>query len=378
VQPSGVKSYVVVLGRGQRRTIGSANIITLEQAKTTARAWLSGRDEGKLPPAARGKKKPATLAEFLERKYEPWAVAHKKSGAATVANIRAQFGDLLSRNLDQITAWQIERFKSDRLKAGIAPATVNRDLVRIRSVLNRAVEWGAIEANPLTTVKRLKGADDGRIRFLSPDEEARLRDALQARETARRERRDSGNEWAEERGHQGRPVWPDDAYTDHLSPLVLVAMNTGLRRGELFSLRWSDVDLCAKRISLRAATTKSQRVRHVPLNTEAMATLKRWKSSADGEGDGYVFPGPGGGRMTNVNKSWAALIEAAKIVDFRFHDLRHHFASRLVQAGVDLYVVKELLGHGDFAMTQRYAHLAPEHKAAAVERIVSPKAAGSG
>ena len=74
--------------------------------------------------------------------------------------------------------------------------------------------------------------------------------------------------------------------------------------------------------------------------------------------------------MTNINKSWAALMELAALDNFRFHDLRHHFASRLVMAGVDLYTVKELLGHSDFEMTQRYAHLAPEHKAAAVEKLV--------
>jgi site-specific recombinase XerD len=76
--------------------------------------------------------------------------------------------------------------------------------------------------------------------------------------------------------------------------------------------------------------------------------------------------------MTNINKSWASLLAAAKLENFRFHDCRHHFASRLVMAGVDLYTVKELLGHSDFAMTQRYAHLAPEHKAAAVAKLVTP------
>ena len=97
---------------------------------------------------------------------------------------------------------------------------------------------------------------------------------------------------------------------------------------------------------------------------------QRWRKQ--GGGSGLVFPGAGGGRMTNINKSWAGLVKDAALTDFRFHDCRHHFASRLVMAGVDLYTVKELLGHSDFAMTQRYAHLSPGHKAAAVEKLIRP------
>lgn len=367
VQPSGVKSYVVEFGRGLRRTIGSAALLTLEQAKVTARQWLADKDSGKLPKAARGKHRPLTLGEFVEKHYRPWVEAERKAGKATISNLAAQFADSFYRKqLGDITAWQLDKFKTARIKAGIAPATINRDLDRIRSVLSKAIEWGKLDTHPMRTVRRLKGADENRVRFLDAAEEKRLRAALARRELARRERRLSGNTWAGARGYEGRPLWTRDAFTDHLMPLVLLALNTGLRRGELFGLTWADVDLCNKVVTVRAATSKAQRTRRVALNVEALDVLKRW--NLQGAGEGLVFPGVAG-RMTNINRSWAALCADARLDDFRFHDCRHHFASKLVMAGADLYTVKELLGHSDFAMTQRYAHLAPEHKAAAVARL---------
>lgn len=369
VQPSGVKSYIVEFGRGIRRTIGSAAVLTLEQARITARQWVAEHDSGKLPPAARGKHKPMTLGEFIEDKYAPWVTSERKAGAATLAALKAQFErDFYSKSLSAITVELVDKFKADRLRAGIRPATVNRDLVRIRAVLSKAVEWGSLDKHPLAGVKRAKSDDEARVRYLTADEENALRDALAKREAKRKEQRASGNVWSLERKRPVRPQWTEEEFTDHVAPLVLIAINTGLRRGELFGLTWTDVDLPQRVLTLRAATTKAQRPRRVPLNSEAHSVLTQWRKQCDGEG--LVFPGDDGARMTNINKAWAALTKGAKLDNFRFHDLRHSFASRLVMAGADLYVVKELLGHQDFGMTQRYAHLAPEHKAAAVALLV--------
>jgi len=375
VQPSGVKSFVMAFDRVRRRTIGNAAVLTLEQARVTARQWLADKDSGKLPAAARGKSRPLTLGEFIEKHYAPWVEAERKAGAATLSNLKAQFEFLYNKPMAAITAWQLDKFKTARLKAGVAPATVNRDLDRIRSVLSKAVEWKRLETHPLSTVKRVKGGDSSRVRFLTAAEEKRLRDALAEREAEAPKHRASGNAWAQARGHAPRPMWPANAYTDHLMPMVLLALNTGLRRGELFGLRWSDVDLCNKVLTVRAETSKGQRARHVALNSEACEVLKRWKGQ--GEREGLVFPGRGGAPMTNINKSWAALCEAARLENFRFHDCRHHFASKLAMAGIDLYTIKELLGHQDFTMTQRYAHLAAEHKVNAVQTLVSRNKAQS-
>ena len=373
VQPSGIKSFIVQYGRGKRVTLKRRPPeLTILAARKRARAILNDADEHGTPEAAKPKAKAATFKDFIDKHYAPWVEAERKAGKATVANIRAQFSEFDDKPLTAITAWSIEKFKARRIKASTSPVTVGRDLDRIRAALNKAVEWKMLDANPISGVKRPKVEDESRVRFLDGDEEQRLRTALTEREQDRRKRRASGNAHAAARGRETRPQWGDDEYTDHLAPLVLLAMNTGLRRGELLGLAWEAVDRQAKRLKVTARTAKSARVRYIPLNTEAAALVERVHKHAARE-SGLVFAGAKGSAMTHVKRSWGSLVEAADLKNFHFHDCRHHFASKLVMAGVDLYAIKELLGHSDFAMTQRYAHLSDEHKAAAVERRVAAR-----
>jgi integrase len=357
VQPSGVKTFYVELTRGVRIKLGRYPVLTVEGARTQAKAKIGVFATTGERPAA--KSRVATFGEFLSERYEPWMLAERKTGARTIATIRAQYADLLKKPLADVSAWAIEKHKVARLKAGINPATVNRDLVRIKAALSKAVEWRMLPDNPLRSVKRAKGEDNSRIRFLSPAEEKALRKALETREQVARQRRASAEEWRAERGREAFP--PFGAYIDHLQPLILIALNTGMRRGELTSITWQDVDFRAKQVTVRAGYAKSGKARHIQLNSEAMAVLKRWKGR---DAKGRVFA------IASPKTAWAGLMAAAKIEGFRFHDLRHTFASKLVMAGVDLNTVRELLGHGDIKMTLRYAHLAPEHKAAAVEMLV--------
>jgi integrase len=144
--------------------------------------------------------------------------------------------------------------------------------------------------------------------------------------------------------------------------MVLLSLNTGLRRGELTSITRGDVDLRAKVVAICGGYSKAGRARHIQLNSEAIEVLKRYKKQHSGEG--RIFT------VHSVKKAWGELLTKAKISGFRWHDLRHSFASRLVMKGVDLNTVRELLGHSSLTMTLRYAHLVPEHKAAAVEKLV--------
>lgn len=373
----GVKSWNVQWRQSSSRSLGKWPGVTVEMARKRAVAVLNETHEHGKPLAVieaekEAKDRPITLSAFVTEHYAPWVRSHQKNGEATVAALKAVFEEnLYGRDLRQVSAFDVERVKAARLKAGRKPATVNRDLDRIRSVFSRAVDWAFLPSHPMRTVKRAKGADNSRVRYLTAEEEARLREALTAREGERRERRASGNKWRARRGYgEEHPVWAADAFTDHLMPLVLLAMNTGMRRGELFGIAWDNVNLPRALLTIPAGIAKSRRARHIPLNAEAVDVLARWKAQHGGhKAKGLVFPSAEGGRMNNVNKSWAAVTTAAELPDFRFHDLRHHFASKLVMAGVDLNTVRELLGHADIAMTLRYAHLAPDKLADAVARL---------
>jgi integrase len=373
VQPSNIKSGIAVYGRGKRVTheLHFPSLTPPAHRAWVRKALSEAMDHG-APLDAKPKGKAGdvkTLEDFLTMRYTE-VIEDRKAKDATLAAIRAVFKDLLDKPLAAITSWHMAQFKARRKKAGIAPATINRDLDRIRAALNSAVKLKLLASNPVVGVDRLK-VENERVRYLLADEEKRLRKALIERDTERRQQRASGNAWAKVRGYNARHAWTKDEYTDHLAPLVLVAINTGLRRGELFGLTWGRVNLERAQLEVAASTAKTGKVRHVPLNAEALDVLTRWKRQ--GSGEGLVFPGGEATRLTNINKAWASLVQAAEIEDFHFHDLRHHFASRLMMTGADLYTVSKLLGHSDPNMTQRYAHLSPEHNAAAVAKLMAKR-----
>ena len=309
----------------------------------------------------------STLGAFLESHYEPWASTHLKTATFQLARIKADFASWMDKPMSDLNTWLIEGWRKRQLEARRQPVTINRNLQRLQGVLSKAVEWKVLERHPFAGLKPLKADHTGRVRYLSAEEEARLREALLEREESLRQARIRFNEWRTARGRSMLPLHTGE-YVDHLRPIVLLALNTGLRRSELFHLRWKDVDLTAKLLSVDGATAKNGQTRRLPLNTEALATLEAWRIQAS-DAEPRVFPGVGGQRLKRVDRAWRGLRERAALEGFRFHDLRHHFASRLVQSGVDLNTVRELLGHADITMVLRYAHLSPERLATAVEKV---------
>jgi integrase len=149
---------------------------------------------------------------------------------------------------------------------------------------------------------------------------------------------------------------------DYLLPIVTVALNTGMRRGELFRLKWHDIDI--RRDVIHLYKTKNGEARDIPMNEVVKATLIKVRKHPISP---YVFCREDGKPYYNLRKSFFTALKKSDIVDFRFHDLRHTFASQLVMSGVDLNTVRELLGHKSLAMTLRYAHLSPNHKKRAVD-----------
>ncbi len=379
VQPSGRITFYFTYrasdGRRQRSRIGSYPTVTVpfarEKAERLAAEIVLGANPQQVKKAERDRRlraKHETLEGFIAHKYKDWALSHQRRGQETLNLLRRSFLPLYPKYLKDVTAWDIQKWRTEKSKAGLAPSTINRAVTTLKAVLNKALEWGVIEINPLQTIKPLKLDSKGIVRFLSDKEEARLRVALDERQREMVDSRKSGNAWRKTRGRDGLPEL-NSQFVDYLKPLVLLAANTGLRRGELFSLKWENISFERKNLVVIGNTAKSGHTRHVPLNSEAVALLLGWRDSVCSE---YVFPSPVTNRkLETIKKAWTQLRLRAGVENFRFHDLRHTFASKLVMAGVDLYTVKELMGHSTIQMTERYAHLAPEHTATAVERLVA-------
>ena len=364
VQPSGARTFYVQLARGLRRRIGPAGTFTLKQAEERAKKII-------LDPAAFEKRTGAglTLGDYLEHHYEDHALAKLKNGATQVARLKSIWKAMLNKRMADITAAEVDRFRNKRIIAGLAPATVNRDVSVLSGVLSHWAEHNAGAKNPLLELTRLDVADDETIRYLTLEEDRRLRKALADRDRRNAKARRRGNQWRATRDYESRPEI--EGYSDHLTPMALLTLNTGMRQGELFSLAWESVDLRMKTISVLASHSKGNSTRTIPLNAEAQAILASIRPAG---AKGLVFRSPvTGERFTNVKKAWAEVTKAANVPDLRWHDLRHDFASQLVMRGVPLFTVQKLLGHKSPQMTQRYAKLAPGTLADAVNLLGGTK-----
>lgn len=240
------------------------------------------------------------------------------------------------RTLDEITAGEVEKIRTERIQAkkAVTPATVNREVAFLKHIYNLALRDGKTERNPLAKLRLLR-EPSGRVRYLSDDEESRLLKALA---------------------------------TDEHRQRVSVLLNTGLRKSEFLGLRWRDVDLKAG--VLTVPRSKNGEARHVPVNAIVREILMRLPRPLDRAA--LVFPNGEGKRdLRWAEKAFPEAISAAKIEDFRLHDTRHTFASRLAMEGVDLLAIKALGGWKTLSMVQRYAHLSPGHQRTAIERLVT-------
>ncbi len=232
-------------------------------------------------------------------------------------------------NKQKVVKFLAERMEEKRL----SPATRNRHLAHLSSMFNKGKEWGLVTDNPAQGIKPLR-ENGARTRFLDRGEIQRLLDV--ASQTFR--------------------------------PILIIALHTGMRKGEILKLRWSEVDFNNSIITIQES--KSGKKRMLPMDATVCETLKvllsRFKK-------GYVFPSPvGEGKpLYDCRKQFSNAVKQAGIHNFRFHDLRHTFASHLVMNAVDIKTVQELLGHATLTMTMRYTHLAPDHRMRAIKTLDS-------
>ena len=344
--------------------IGDASIITSTDARATAQKLLAemvtkGTD---IQQERKEMRSAPTLADMID--------AYESSGRSKFNADMCRRFPFCEKRITEITRLMVEQWRvKERQATGVKFATINRRINTLKSVLNFAVQCGVLERSPLEKFGELKTVDsDTKIRYLTDDERKRLMEALDRRDKHKLETLQRGYKAALRRN----PNTPNPmkwTYGSYMKPLILLALNTGMRRGALFSLRWEDVDFERGVIYLRADSAKNKKSAILPMNKTVRGVLSAWYAQRD-ENNPLVFPSPQTHeKMRCIEAPFARLLNEAHITHFRFHDLRHDFASQLVMKGVDLNTVRELLTHADIKQTLRYAHLAPNAKAKAVKKL---------
>jgi len=336
-----------------------------EQAEAIIRTDLFRQVYG---PAEETEKKDSLFEQFVVDHFLPYSEANKKSfyDDVIVCRILVQF--FKGRTMRSITPALVEEFKRKRLATPLKrqkdrvakhwtpdmtsqgakrkrskepekpprprkPATVNREMCVLSKIFSLAVDAEVLDDNPCRRVKQLRMANQ-RVRYLSHREEEELFEALNEAE------------------------WVKD--------IVVMAINTGMRRGEIFDLKWFDVDF--NRLMVHIRQSKSGRPRTIPLNATVQSLLEGLPKTSE-----YAFPSPKtGGRVNDVGRQFERAVTKAGLVDFHFHDLRHTAATRMADAGADPFTLAAILGHSDIRMTARYTHATDEAKRRAVEKLDRP------
>lgn len=270
------------------------------------------------------------VAEYLRYKEDGGKRSLKEDRRILHARIVPAFGaELPIRKLTGAAIAQYERGRVGQVSA----YTVANELTVLRHMLRLAKRWGYVDQVPDVDMPR---KPEARQRYLEVDELGRLLDAC------RRSR------------------------NPYLAAIVTVAVNTGMRKGEILGLTWERVDLSTSRITLYQ--TKSGKPRGVPMNRAVYDALVALQPTAAGRA-GLMFARSTDRAWGQIRTAFSTALDRAGIKAFRFHDLRHTAASHMVMRGASLKDVQEILGHSDYKMTQRYAHLSPSHLRAAVDRL---------
>ncbi len=282
----------------------------------------------------------------LSEKYKQWIQGRHRSANSKgyrIEQLVDHFGDIPLRRFDTLIVEQYqtdllnkERYiKTKKETKKYQPASINKNISLLKAMFKKAVDWSMVEEDVLKRVRRCKQLQENnrRLRYLSKQECKELLNSCES----------------------------------HLRPIVVTALNTGMRKGEILKLKWDNVDL--KHGFILLDNTKNGERREIPINDTLRSTLMSIPRRLDVP---FVFYDLKSSKCyKDVKRSFASAVKRVKIHDFKFHDLRHTFASHLIMAGVDITTVRELLGHKDIKMTLRYAHLAPSHKVKAVDLLDS-------
>jgi len=277
-----------------------------------------------------------TFAEFFKKHYYPYCEG-RNVRPKTKLYIFNSLPDWFKKlKIKHIGLKEVEKLQSEVIKKQLKPSSVNKITGLIKHCFTKLEDWEIIPEAQLRAIRKAKNLrTTSRLRYLTDEEIERL---LQACDS-------------------------------HIYPIVLTALHTGMRRGEILGLKWKNIDLKNGLILLE--TTKNGERREIPMSETMKALFKRLFTTRNLSSE-YVFTNPDTGkRYIDIKRSFNSACMKAGIVDFNFHDLRHTFASQLVMKGVDIKTVQELLGHKTLNMTLRYAHLSSVHRKEAVRTLDS-------
>ena len=276
-----------------------------------------------------------TFASFFEEHYLPYAKPRKRSWKRDDELYTLRIKDVFGhKRLNQITRQQIQSFHTDLLAQGLAPATCDHHIKLMKYSFNLAIDWGLLtEKNPAARIP-LFNRDNKVEHYLDENQLEGLLKVL--------------------RSDENRTV----------CLIALFLLSTGARLNEALQAKWDQVDRQTRVWRIPASNSKSKRIRSVPLNDSALDVLKQLDT--EGKFDHLFVNHQSGAAYTTIHKVWGRLRKNAGLSHLRIHDLRHQYASFLVNSGRTLYEVQSILGHSDAKVTQRYAHLSTKslHEAA--------------
>lgn len=333
VRETGGRTWYVrlvdVRGVVRQIKLGDAQDISLVQARQMTDKARTKVAMGEDPAEERAiLKQVPTFAQFIEEQYLPYVKSYKRSWDTDVSLLKnhllPRFG---KRYLDEIRREDILKMQTTRLAEGAKPGTANRLLILMRFVFNLALRWEVpnIKLNPTKGVNLLE-ENNKKERYLSQEEAQRLYQAV------------------------------CDSESPMLKFIVPMLILTGARKREVLDVKWADLDLANRR--WRIAMSKTGKARHVPLSDGAMQILTTVPRFNDCP---WVFANPDTRKpFVSIFCAWNTARKKAGLADVRIHDLRHSFASLLVNSGRTLYEVQHLLGHTQVKTTQRYAHLSQD------------------
>ena len=339
--------YVDIRGKQRQLRIGDADVISLERARKRTDELRSQVALGRDPAEEKAMlKQMPTFAEFVHERYLPYVKGYKRSWHIDESLLRNHLLPKLGgKYLDQIRKDEIIALHHGHRAKGRAPASANRLLILMRYIFNLALKWETpgLLKNPAKGVPLLE-ENNKRERYLSQEEAQRLYDAVQHSESRM------------------------------LRFIVPMLILTGARKREVLDARWGDFDL-QQRV-WRIALSKSGKARYVPLSEGVVGLLDQLRAEhatwpLAQRGSLWAFPNPNTGKpYSSIYYTWDTTRKKAGLPEVRIHDLRHSFASFLINAGRSIYEVQKILGHTQIKTTQRYSHLSQDTLLAAVNTAV--------